>query len=321
MKFKLVKSKFLANWSIKIISLAAAVVLYYVNYYNTLDTYKIEMPVTILLPAGFALSAPYVDTASLTIRGNKELGITKLEKEDFEVIADLSAETKIRNNEAITVNLDYEKKKKALAAETMSVILKPQTIILKLEKKVEKWVKILPNITPGSPPEGYMVDRIELYPEKILITGPQSRVNAVDNLITEPISFENRKKDFFLAVKPLLPDSYLTVIDPLVLEFKASISEIVSEKEFSEISITALNINEQLILDSALPVGIIKFRASYESLNNLDMNTIRIIINCENIKQQGRYTLRAVPEYPPELVLVDYSPQEVQIDLIPRYEW
>lgn len=318
MKFKFFKTKFLANWSVKIISLAAAVVLYYVNYYNTLDTRKIDVPLSILLPAGYALSAPHIGTVSLTVRGNKELEIGKLTKEDFEVIADLSRETKIRSNEPLTVNLRYEKGDNALAAEPLEVILKPQTVVLKLEKKAEKWVKVLPNIVPGSPPEGYIVDNIRLEPEKILITGPQSRVNAVNSLLTEPISLENRKKDFFLAVKPVLPDPYITVTDPSVLEFRASVTEIVSEKEFSDISITVLNINEQLMLANTLPAGMIKFRAPYEVLANLELESVRMIINCENIKQQGKYTLRTVPEYPPELVLVDYTPKEVIIDLVPR---
>jgi len=308
----------LLNWPVKILSLVAAVMLYYINYYSNLTNLKIEVPIEVFIPSEYAHTAPYTKTTIIAIRGNAGLGVEKLTVDDFEVVAMLVDENSIKINEPLNINLMYNKKGKALALDPLSVLMTPSRITIKVEKRITRTVEIVPDYKKPSLPEGYYLTAYKLTPDKIRITGPESRVKAIDKITTEPIVLENRKKDFVINVKPLLPNSYVTTVDFSYLEYSATIAGILTEKSFENINIFFTNINDLMMIENELPTGVLTLKATENALKNLNPEKLRMSINAENIKQPGKYTLRIITEIPPDIILSDYTPKEVVIDLVPR---
>jgi uncharacterized protein (TIGR00159 family) len=67
------------------------------------------------------------------------------------------------------------------------VRITPAAIRLEMEKRVERAVAVEPNIV-GSPPNGYMIERIRVRPGSVRVSGPLSTLDNMLSLSTEPIS-------------------------------------------------------------------------------------------------------------------------------------
>ena len=68
-----------------------------------------------------------------------------------------------------------------------AVRITPAAIRLEMENRVEREIAVEPNIV-GSPPAGYLIDRIRVRPGSVKVTGPLSTLNNMLSLRTEPVS-------------------------------------------------------------------------------------------------------------------------------------
>lgn len=79
--------------------------------------------------------------------------------------------------------------------EDVAISLVDRDVNLNVEKKEEKWIKVLPNIV-GSVPKGKIVIDKVVVPDHVRISGPKSAVNDIDDIETEEVSIENEARDF-----------------------------------------------------------------------------------------------------------------------------
>jgi diadenylate cyclase len=70
------------------------------------------------------------------------------------------------------------------------VRITPAAIRLEMEKRVERAIAVEPNIV-GSPPPGFLIDRISVRPGSVRVSGPLSTLNSMLSLNTEPISMSD----------------------------------------------------------------------------------------------------------------------------------
>jgi YbbR domain-containing protein len=66
------------------------------------------------------------------------------------------------------------------------VRITPAAIRVEMEKRVERAIAVEPNVV-GSPPHGYLIDRISVRPGSVRVSGPVSILNTLLSLNTEPI--------------------------------------------------------------------------------------------------------------------------------------
>ena len=73
-------------------------------------------------------------------------------------------------------------------------VVEPRTVELTIEPKVEKAVRIIPNIT-GSAPAGFQIVRpIHVAPESVRVQGPHSILASLDSLRTLPIDITGERE-------------------------------------------------------------------------------------------------------------------------------
>jgi uncharacterized protein (TIGR00159 family) len=70
------------------------------------------------------------------------------------------------------------------------VRITPAAIRIEMEKRVERAIAVEPNIV-GSPPAGYLIEKIRVRPGSVRVSGPASTLKTMLSLSTEPISVDD----------------------------------------------------------------------------------------------------------------------------------
>ena len=90
----------------------------------------------------------------------------------------------------------------------------PTAIRIEMENRVEREIAVEPNVV-GTPPDGYLVDRISIRPGSIRVSGPVSMLNRMLSLNTEPISvgdIEPQKGEKIVEVPVVLSPASLRLL-------------------------------------------------------------------------------------------------------------
>jgi len=94
------------------------------------------------------------------------------------------------------------------------VRITPSAIRIEMEKRVERAIAVEPNIV-GSPPDGYLIDRISVRPGSVRVNGPVSTLNNMLSLSTEPITIDDiepNQKEKIVEVPVVLSPASLRLL-------------------------------------------------------------------------------------------------------------
>jgi YbbR domain-containing protein len=149
-------------------------------------TYKIPIVVK-NIPQDLAVSGMSDKYATIVLEGRKD----ELKSVNIKMIRasiDLTnAEVKEPKNYRILVE-------KQQVPEDVTITLVEKEVAVTVEKKEDRWIRVLPNIT-GSVRNGKIIIDKMVVPERVKISGPRSVINDVDSIETEDVSVENEGGD------------------------------------------------------------------------------------------------------------------------------
>jgi len=92
----------------------------------------------------------------------------------------------------------------------------PSAIPIRLEPIVQRQIPVEAKIE-GNPPDGYRVYGIHPSKGSVLVRGPESRVNALQKVLTETISLAGRKESFTAPNVAIdVADAKIDLLDPVV---------------------------------------------------------------------------------------------------------
>lgn len=116
--------------------------------------------------------------------------------------------------------------------------IEPATIELQLERRVEREFVI--NVpTTGQPADGYELIGVVSVPDRVLVRGPESHVNALQRVLTEAIALDGRTGGFAAPhVVVNIPDPKLTPLETAV-DVQVQIDETHVEKTLPGVAVQA----------------------------------------------------------------------------------
>jgi YbbR domain-containing protein len=113
----------------------------------------------------------------------------------------------------------------------------PSAIPIRLEPIIERQIAIEPKIE-GKPAEGYEVYSVRPSKGSVTVRGPESRVNALQKVVTESISLSGHKQSFTASNLAIdVPDTKVDLLDPVVT-VEIEIAERPVERTFSGVSVS-----------------------------------------------------------------------------------
>ena len=93
------------------------------------------------------------------------------------------------------------------------VSIEPNLIKVDLEAEVTKRLPVVPKLT-GEPAAGSVVEEPLVFPNLVLISGPDSLVRQTESLETVPISLDGHALPFDVEVPVIAPDPLVRIVQP-----------------------------------------------------------------------------------------------------------
>ena len=214
------------KWPVKVLSLAAAILIAVFYRMNTLETRFFTAPLLIessetLIPASF-----FAQAVRISLRG-ESAGIQQIMEEDVEAFIDLGRYT---NKGSYRVPVQIRKKGSALGVEPLEITVLPIDIPLLLDERVTRNISVFP-VFQGSVAQGYELTSQTLIPGSVVADGPGGILDGHMEFNTEIINLDGRNENFSIMVNIVNENPLISIHGSNMLEFRGLIRRIVRERQ------------------------------------------------------------------------------------------
>jgi len=224
---KLARKIFLEDWSLKLLSLAIALVLWLVvTGQNEPVMAHVNVQLNFISPQSLEISNDPPRTVDVTLTGSRN-------KLDDLTALDLVATVDISDQQPGERVLRLADKAKIALPQGVKVDgFQPSAIPIRLEQVIERQIAIEPKLE-GKPANGYQVYAVIPSKAVVMVRGPESRVNALQKLETESIWLSGHKQTFTAQNLGIdVPDTKVDLLDPVVT-VQVEIDELPVERTYS----------------------------------------------------------------------------------------
>lgn len=311
-KKKLVE-RILDNWPAKVLSLTAALILFFFNKVSHQQERFFSVPLTVQTGTTFVPSGTIPRTVRVGLLGEPNM-VDPILEEDIVAIIDL---TKIQGEGVFTNPIIIQKKGSALAAEPLEISVEPNQISVNMERKFSKIVPIVPNFRGYLEP-GYELSNYILDPSAAEIYGPRSIIEDIKDVPSDFIDLSGKKEDFISRVRLLPRDAQVKLAGSETVEFRASVQTAVVIKTVDNIAIAALNLDQKYALESPPGTGSVRFQASETDLKDFVPDLNLLTVDLSDVGQLGIYVLPVLVKSPEGFLALSHSPETVTVRVVAR---
>jgi YbbR domain-containing protein len=288
---KLLRRVFIEDWSLKLLSLAIAIVLWLlVTGQNQPVTAHLNVQLNFIRPQSLEISNDPPRTVDVVLTGSRN-------KLDDLTSLDLVATVDITDQHAGERVLRLADRAQISLPQGIKVDgYQPSAIPIRLEEIVVRQVTIEPKLE-GQPADGFEVYGV--YPDKgsVSVRGPASRVSSLQKVLTESIWVVGRKESFTAANVAIdVPDPKIDLLEPVV-NVDVEIGERRVEKTFPAVSVsTAAGEKVQPATASVTVLGVASL------VNSLKAEELKIFLDGEGLQPRldvpdalkGKVTLKSL---------------------------
>jgi diadenylate cyclase len=195
------------NFGLKLFSLALAAGLWLALARDPAAEVALDAPIEFHhMPDNLEINSEHVPSAQVRVRGPERL-VRGLRADEIHVEVDLSD---VRPGER-TFNLTAQHIRQPRDLVVIQVV--PSQFELSFDVRSRREVEVHPRVT-GQFASGLRIAKVTANPHHIAITGPQSRVEAVDFATTDPIDASGVTSSQTFTTNVYVPDPLIQVVNP-----------------------------------------------------------------------------------------------------------
>jgi YbbR domain-containing protein len=214
-------AKITEKWPVKVLSLAAALVIFVFYRMGTLETRFISVPLKIEQNALLIPVNSFVNIVRVSLRGEGG-GINPILEEDIEAFIDLG---KYTGEGIYRVPVQILKKGRALGIEPLEITVNPSQIPLQLEERTTRTIPVYP-VFMGTVARDYELTGQSVTPESVTAEGPRRTLDNLHEFFTETIDLEGRYEDITVFVSITNNNPLVTVHGNSMVEYHGTVRNI-----------------------------------------------------------------------------------------------
>jgi YbbR domain-containing protein len=296
------------NWPAKIIALGLAIVVVILNNLSQVGEREFSVPLELRLSDAVVPGEEYPTRVRIKLRGNED-EIFEVEEDDIRAYADFSDH---QSDGVFREAIQIERSGAAADIEALEVTVEPINVTVALAEKLIKSVEVEANIV-GFPPPGYELSDYRLSPTNVTIEGPRSRIDEINQVLTEAIDLSGRTDDFTESIRLARPDQLVRLPGGTVVDFRALIVESVIQRVYEPVDISILDLQPGLTVTSPIPTGSIRVQGRQLDLDSIAADRIGLVVDASRITRAGEYQVAVRPQIPPGLVVLSIQPSQIEV--------
>jgi len=311
MRIRTLFERSLHNWPIKIISLVAALLLFFFYRVTSLEERFFNIPLIVKIHENFTSKEDYPDTVRIIIRGRPD-DIKLVLENEIEAIVDF---TKYEREGNFREPVQIHKKGFTLNISPLEIRVEPRELNLSIETLIVKTLPVLPTVI-GFPEKGYELIQDFITPSSVEIFGGKSKIENLTVIRTEDIDIGSRLTDFTTRVRLKKPDPSLAFSGGAVVEFSASIKERIETKTMTAVDVIAIDLENNLKIDSFHGDFNMEIQGKMLDLEKFTPDDFRFTVDCSTLKKPGSYTLPVIPDVPTGILILNYEPKIIKVNIL-----
>ncbi|GBD93340.1 YbbR-like protein [bacterium BMS3Abin05] len=286
--------KIFFDYKIKLFIVAIAVLLWL--YVSIEDTYEYNFPVRIVpvnVRSNYLIVNNYPREALVKFRG-KGKNLFALKSSDKQIRFDLAH---YRRKAIYRLRPEMVEVPSDLSVQVLQIV-NPDTVVFVLERKSERELPIIPNISMVLEPGYIVVGEIKITPPKVRVSGPKSVVDTLKILHTRKLFFEHVKSDLNGKVRLVFQENHHLTVTPKWVRYSINVQQL-GEKTVKDIPVKLLNAPVKgnfRVIPSTISVTI---EGGVDLLDKITAKDIYVYIDYKQRKiDHDEY--KAIIELPPE---------------------
>ena len=311
MNTKHLLNKVLDKWPAKVVCLIIAIFLYFFHQASVIESKTIVVPLQIIEDGLVMHVGNAPKSVSVVIRAGEETIKSVLP-------SDISASVCLDN---ITQKGTYKLPVKITLSDSLleydpfEVKIKDDYVFIDVDRKAIKYVPLTPSVV-GEVAHGYEIDTIVMSPSTIEITGPESVLNATEQIYTTRVNVSNAETNFSTETSYQQLNKLLTIVDEGPFKAEVSVKPKTMEKDFNSIKVEVLYLDSSLELAEPLPDVSIKLSGSMPVLENYILSRHAVQLNLYDIKTVGTYEIPVKYNIPANLQLLEKSDEVITVNIV-----
>lgn len=189
--------------------------------------------------------------------------------------------------------------------------ISPPTVSLEFERTGSKTVPVNPAVE-GEPAAGYVVARVTSDPPTVVVTGPASRLERLEEATTEPVSVQDRAAPVRDVVTVGVVDSALRLVEARTATVLVDVVPAPIERTIREVPVVARNAPAGARVRITPETVSVVVRGARDKVGALAARDVQVSVDLANLSR-GRYVLPVRGEPGPEYGVVRAEPAAVEV--------
>ena len=198
-------------WGLRLLAVVLAVVAWFFISFDQRERESqktIESSVTYNTPRDVLVLDP-VQRVQVRLRGDTS-DIRKLNPFLVDVLVDVPADA----GEQVDVHLGAEN---VIMPEGLEVVsIEPNILRLRLDEVISRMLPVEPRLV-GEPAAGAVAGNVETIPDRVVVSGPSTRLEEMEAVTTTPVRLDGHAFNFDEQAMVVSPDPLVNVVGPAVV--------------------------------------------------------------------------------------------------------
>ncbi|MCK5153166.1 MAG: hypothetical protein KAQ93_02310 [Spirochaetales bacterium] len=311
MKLRAVLERSLHNWPVKIISIAAALLLFLFYRVSSLEERFFNVPLVLTFHENYIPAENVPETVRIIIRGRNE-DIKLVLEDEIEASVDFSEygrEGRFRKP------VQIKKKGFAMDISSLEIRVEPRELSLLIESLMVKTLEVIPSVI-GYTEKGYELIQNFITPSSVEVFGSRSKIENLEKIYTEEIDISSKIDDFTTRVRLKKPDSSLSFSGGDIVEFSASIKPVTVVRSMLGVDIIAIDLDSNYKIAEFQGIYSMEIQGKILELEKYLPEDFRFTIDCSTLRKPGQYYLPVIPDVPAGILVLNYEPKEIRVNVM-----
>jgi len=238
------------RWRLKLLALGLAFAVWIAVTGEGRGVQDFRVPVDVVLGAGATLSGTPPTNVTVRLRGPDSL-LRRMDPYDLTIRVDLRDAAGGERTVQLT-----PRNVAGVPRDVEVALIEPDRLRLVVAKKQRREIPVVPTIV-GKPPRGYQVYRAIARPDALMTEGPESKIQSLTRLGTDPIRINDGTEPFTARVGAVPETSDVRVVDARPLDVTVYIDLAPVSATIDRVPIVAAGAGEPVVIvPSAISVTV-----------------------------------------------------------------